>query len=233
MMKKTSKRQQNKGTRSREVQALEAIAADANSQIMKPISTDLTVYRTLRFNGVLTGLNTSAAFQAVNITNCMLVATTATVLYCLFEVFKIKAIRLKVFGSGDATHPGGYTVTLTWNTGNVQSVMNDNRSVSVSGLGLTPASLVTRPKKGSLNSMYQYGSSNNLFTVYLQQTISTNEMNVFLELDVVYRTNEQLTPVAAVNAGVGLTAGEWYYRGLDAQPRATTAWIPMGVNNFA
>ncbi len=212
---------------------MEELARDIHAQIMKPISTDITLFRTLRFNAVLTGASTSTAFQAISITNCMLVATTATALTCLFEVFKLKELRLRVFSTGDATHPAGFTCTITWNTGNVSSVMADNHSTSVSGLGLVPAFVRSRPKKGSLGAMYNYGSSNYLFTLYTQQTVAANEMNVMLEVDVVFRTNEQLTPVAAVNAGVGLTAGEWYYRGLDAQPKATTAWVPMGVNNIA
>ncbi len=227
------KRQQNKSNTSRTRRLVEDLEREVHAQIMKPISTDLTVPRTLRFNAVLTGANTSTAFQAVSITNCFLVATTATALYCLFEVFKIKEIRLRAFSTGSATAPAGYTVTLTWNTGNVQSVMADNRSTSCSGLGLTPAYVRTRPKKGSLAAMYNYGSSNYLFTIYTQQTVSTNEMNLMVEIDVLFRSNEQLTPVAAVNAGAGLTAGEWYYRGLDAQPKATTAWVPMGVANVA
>ncbi len=226
------KRIQKKSSRALEV--LEDVAREIHAQIMKPISTDLTVFRTLRFNSVMTGVaSVSTAFQAISITNCMLVATTATAVTCLFEVFKIKEIRLRVFSSGSATATAGFTCTLTWNTGNVQSVMGDNRSVSCAGLGLTPAYVRSRPKKGSLQSMYQYGSTNYLFTIFTEQTIAANELNLMVEIDVLFRTNEQLSPVAAVNAGAGLTAGEWYYRGLDAQPKATTAWPPVGVANVA
>lgn len=213
--------------------------ADAESErfheanIMKPISTDMTVPRTLRFNGTLSGASSQTSFTFGNILTTMLVASSTTATVTLFEVVKIKEVRVRVFCNGRVDLASAYTCTLTWQAGVTTSVMNDQRAISVSGMGVTPVLLRARPKKGSLASMYNYVSSNTAFNVFVEQTQSANaELCVVIELDLVFHTNESMIPVSA-NAGVGLTAGEWYYRGLDGLAAAGTAWPPMGVRNIA
>lgn len=167
---------------------------------------------TLRFTVSSAVLNTGVTNE--NILDAMLVATSTTAGYQLFDAFKIKAVEL--WSNAMVGTPSTVEVQFVENTGDV-------RVVTDTSLGVKPAYVHARPSKLSLASFWNITGGNNLF-------VFTAPAGSIIDLHCVFRTSTA-APTALANALVGANAGEFYFRGLDGLAIASTNLPPpTGVN---
>lgn len=204
----------------------------ADAQVLPPIRTDLTTSRRLRFSTQTTsGTNMSYSFTWQNLLDTQLVAVTATQLYQLYDNVKIKRVTARAFSSGES---GVATIGLSMPLGNT-ALRGDARHVSASAMGAVPAVVKFVPQKGTLQANWQPSNANQAFSISLENISSGTNADtiVLIDVEVMFRNDDYSAPGVAFNAGVGLTPGQWYYRGLDGLPAASTAWAPQGTSLLA
>jgi hypothetical protein len=167
-------------------------------------------------------------FSYQNLLDTQLVAVSTTAVYDLYDSVRIRRIRMWGF---QAAAGGSCTVTLSCPSGNA-GLNGDTRTVSDTGIGFDPAFVSFVPDRRSAQAMWQTSSSTVAFRVGVNTPLSTNGSQIMIDLDLEFRNVESLSPNGAT-AGASLVVGQWYYRGLDGLPFASTGWIPQGVERIA
>jgi len=181
------------------------------------IRPQLTHHQRLRFT------NPTVASTSVSITNlldAMLVATTGTQGFQLFDQVKVKSIEVWGIVAQGGTIPANIALTFS---GNTTGDAGDGRVISDTSMGVEPAHVFARPEKLSAAAMWQ--ASSTVMNVFNIQAPAGSVMDV----EVSYR-NTEVAPTAVTNALVGATAGQFYYRGADGLPIASTIWVPIAIN---
>jgi hypothetical protein len=145
-----------------------------------------------------------------NIMDCMLVAATATVGYDIFDCVKIKFVEMWQERIQSNTP---LTIAVSF-PGQAGGVAGDGRVVSDTAMGIEPAHVFAKPAKFAGASLWQGNSSLVAFTI-------ATSVGTVVDVCVSYK-NAEVAPLGSQNALVGATAGQFYYRGLDGLPVATT-----------
>jgi len=154
-----------------------------------------------------------------NLLETFIFASSATVPYRVFQAVRIRRIRLwAVPALGAAT-----TVQAEF-SGTVLGVQGDQQIHADTSMGIQPAFLSARPSPRSLASDYQVASANNAFLL-------TCPSGTVVDVELSYRGQFAAGDVCA-NAGVAMTVGATYLRGLDGLPTATTVFVPAVSANF-
>lgn len=164
---------------------------------------------------------TSTATAAVSITfynllDTMIIASTATAGWQLFDVVRVRAVEVWAYTSGA-------TVSTTVSFPNQTSgVSGDNHTVTDTSMGVQPAYIKAVPAKRSAASLYQSYNAGVAFVLYCP---AASVVDVHLTM----RTGlEGGSPTGAAAALVGATAGLIYLRGLDGAATAGTKFAPQG-----
>jgi len=153
----------------------------------------------------------SQAFTPQNVLDSVLVATSATVGFNLFDIFRVR--QVEVWGQAALGTPSTITVLFATAVTGDQSIHTDT------SLGVKPAYVKAVPSERSLASFFSETATTPLFIV-------SCPAGSVLDLSCDFKTtNAQAT--AAQNALVGATTGELYYRGLDGVAIATTNLPPI------
>lgn len=195
---------------------------------LPPIRTDLTRRCTMRFTASQNASTTvSQNFTYQNLLDTQLVATSATAVYDLFDAVKIHRVSAYAFTNGVN---GPCTVTISGPSGNA-GLDGDTRTKSDTGIGQEPAVVHFVPDRRSTMGQWQASSSTVAFRISTTSP-PTAGTQVVVDVDCTFRNVESLSPNGAT-AGVGLVMGQWYYRGLDGLPAASSAWLPLGIERIA
>jgi len=174
----------------------------------------LEYYPTLRF----TNKNASDAinFSIANILNCVVNATSASLLTATFQYVKIRRIRMWAYSL--QTSGGGVTNTasISFQDTTVGEAGN-SRTYVLTPVGSAPAYFQHKPRADSAFGRWQSGSSGVSFIV------TCEDCDIVLELDLTYRNGPGLAQ-AAITTGTSLVTGAHYFRGLDSLALANTKW---------
>lgn len=162
--------------------------------------------RTLRFTSLATA-STNISFQ--NLLDTMLVATSATAGFDLFEFVKID--KIEIWALAALGTPSTVEVNFTTATGDA-NVHTDT------SLGVKPAYVKAVPARKSLASFYQLSNAGNAFQL-------TAPAGSIIDIKMRFKSSS-FAPQAAQNALVAATTGEFYWRGLDGIAMATTNYPP-------
>jgi hypothetical protein len=157
----------------------------------------------------VTAAATLTQITFADLLDTMLVATTAVVTYDLFDLVKIK--RIRVWGQAALGTPS--TVEVQFNSTTGDSTIHTDTS-----LGIKPAFVQCRPSPKSLASFWQASAAGNAFVV-------TAPAGSVIDVFLVFKSSNQ-APVVAQNLAVGATVGEFYWRGLDGLAIAGTNFPP-------
>jgi len=153
---------------------------------------------------------------AENLLDAMLVSTSATSGFQLFDAFKLKYVE--IWGQAGVGTPS--TVGLQFSSGGNAGDLAEHTDTS---LGIKPAYLRAGPSRLSLASFWTASSGSTIFKC-------TAGAGSIIDVHIAYRTSNN-APVALANALVGAAVGEFYFRGLDGLAIATTNFPPpSGVN---
>jgi len=163
-----------------------------------------------------------SAFQGTitwqNLLDLILVATSATAVSDLFYAVKIKYIELWSLPSIG----GANSVSVTFD-GTVAGLVGNQVTHTDTSMGIEPAHLRVGPGKKTLASMFQVSTGNVAFLLDVPS-------GAVVDLKLIFKDNTLGVAVSAQNAGVALTAGATYWRGLDGLALATTKFIvPFGI----
>lgn len=150
---------------------------------------------------------TSVSFS--NLLDTMLMATTTTSGTDLFDLVKIKSVR--VWAQSALGTPASVAVQFNTATG-------DRELYQDTSLGVRPAFIHAKPSAKSLASFFQQSTAGDAFTV-------TAPAGSILDIKLVFRTTDA-TPTTTGQALVSAMVGELYYRGLDGLPSASTNLPP-------
>jgi hypothetical protein len=178
-------------------------------------STSLRKSFQFRVQTSLTSLNVT--FR--NLQDLMVLATAATTGVALFESVKIRRIRIWS-PSTSAFVPN--TILLTW--GSIASSLGDGRNDTVEDTSMStkPAYVNCRPVPNSQAAFWHNESTGTMPAFIL--SCNANSI-VQVDLDA---TIQPVSQVAVQNALASATAGQVYYRGLDGQAAASSAFITLG-----
>jgi len=168
---------------------------------------EITHKTRLRFT-VTAAASVTITYQ--NILDALLVATSAIAGFDLFDLVKIRSVE--VWSQAALGTPSTITVTYATATGD-RSIHTDT------SLGVKPAYILAIPSKNSLASFFQASAAGQAFVVVCPA-------GSILDLSCTYRVSNAAA-VAAQNALVGATVGEFYYRGLDGLATAGTNFPPI------
>jgi len=161
----------------------------------------------LRFTVTAAVVNKIITFG--NMLDAMLVATTAIAGFQLFDLVKVKKIRL--WGLAALGTPS--TVEIQYNTATGDNVIHTDTS-----LGIKPAFVHARPSLKSLASFWQLNTGGNCFQV-------SAPAGSVIDVHLSFKTSSQ-NPTAVANALVAANPGEFYFRGLDGLATAATNFPP-------
>jgi len=162
---------------------------------------------TLRFT--ITAAVTQKQFTFGNLLDSMLVATTAILGYQLFDLVRIRKIRLW----GQAALGTSSTCEVQYNTATGDTNIHTDTS-----LGIKPAFVHAKPSQQSLASFWSLNTAGNCFSI-------TAPAGSIIDVHLSFKTSSQV-PTAAANALVGANIGEFYFRGLDGLAIAATNFVP-------
>jgi len=162
----------------------------------------------------------TAGTQAVtfaNILDSLLVATSATAGFDLFDVVKIKAVEMW----SCSTTSGVNTVTVDF-AGQLGGVAGDGAQWSDTNMAQQPAHVRAIPSKTCAAGWWQGSSALVAFSLV------NCPLNAIIDVECSFR-NASVAPVAAAVALVGAAAGQLYYRGLDGQAVAGTKFPAQAI----
>lgn len=157
----------------------------------------------------------------------MCVATSSTALYKLFD--EVRVVKVEVWSAGGNAATTGLasnTVTISF-PGQTAGVVGDAHVVSGTSLGIEPCHFKAKPSPRSGAAFFQPASSAVAFFIEGLQGANLAKVaeGTIIDVTLQLRTNS-MAPVAS-SAGVGLTTGSVYFRGLDGNAVATTLYLPI------
>lgn len=153
-----------------------------------------------------------------NLLDLCLVGTGATTLVNLFFAVKVRNVELWTVPTlGTAA-----TVSLTF-SGATVGASGDQKTHTDTSMGIAPAHVKARPDRLTQAGQYQPTSAD---VAWLMSIPSGTVVDVSLSLRNPIDGNG---PISSQNPGVGVNAGQLYYRGLDGKAIATTQLPVVGV----
>jgi len=161
---------------------------------------------TLRFTCTAAVVNQVITFE--NLLDSILIATTATAAFDLFDLVRIR--RISIWGQAALGTPSTVAVTFLTPTG-------DGDVHSDTSLGIKPAYVAARPSKRSLASFFNVAIGA-VFNI-------TCPAGSIIDMHLSFRTTTA-APTATQNPVVAAVPGEVYWRGLDGLAIATTNFPP-------
>jgi hypothetical protein len=169
---------------------------------------EIAHFKRLRFTATAAANATVITFE--NLLDTCLMAVTAILGYELFDLVRI--VQVEAWGQAALGTPSTITILYSTPAGD-QSVHTDT------SLGVKPAYVRAVPSDRSLASLWQIVTAGNAFLITCP---AGSVIDVTLEL----KTTEAAATVA-LNALVGATIGEIYFRGLDGLAIAGTNFPPV------
>jgi len=154
---------------------------------------------------------TALAISFRNLLDAILIATSATVGYDVFDQVRVNLVEVWAIPATAAA-----TTVAVQYSGGVAGFSGDGRVYSDTSLGVQPAHVRCRPSAMSAAALWQVSAN---ATPAFALTCPVGSV---VDVDLSFRTVATDAPTAAANALVGATVGEMYYRGLDGVATATT-----------
>lgn len=182
-----------------------------------PIKPQIVHRQRMRFQ-CTTGGTQNVTYQ--NLLDTMLVATSATAVYEIFDVVRIRAVEL---WAASTTLGTPLTVGVQFNGEFTGGLSGDGRIISDTVMGTEPAHVLAKPDKRSAS--FQWNAS----TIIVACTL-TVPTGAIIDFDLEFK-NSVSAPQLAQNVAVGATVGQFYYRGLDGVAYATTKFGPITIVN--
>jgi hypothetical protein len=213
MQKRTAKRTGQK-PRSRvfREQGLGAVQSIPHPPLIQP---QIRHHQRLRF---VTNAAVSASITFGNLLDALLVASSATQGYQVFDQVKVKAVECWAIAAiGTST-----TVTVSF-PGNTGGDAGDGRVLADTSVSTEPAHVYAKPAKLSAAAMWQSTASGMNAVSFIGPT------GMIVDVEVAYR-NTDSAPTVVTNALVAAVTGQFYYRGLDGLPIASTQFVPQATN---
>jgi hypothetical protein len=183
------------------------------------ILTQIQTPMTLRFS--VGGANPTNTYPISirNVMDCIFTALSTTTGSPVFDSFRIK--RFRIWCNGPTNAPTTVGLYMSGNTG----IAGDTKAYSATSIGVEPAFLEVKPEKDSNVANWLTSGSGSIFSIVVPPT-SQGVSIVDIELD--YRVISALSPVSVASAGVAMTAGQIYYRGLDGLGATSSNFTPLG-----
>jgi len=164
-----------------------------------------------RMRFTCTGAVANFAITYVDLLDTILISTTAILGYDLFDQVKVNFVEM---WAAPAQGAAPQQLAIEWAGENLGAV-GDGRVISDTSMGVEPAHIRTSPSKRSQASQWQISNGAVAFRL-------TTPVAAVIDVDLTFRTIQNLAPQTAQAALVGATVGELYYRGLDGAAVAGT-----------
>jgi hypothetical protein len=153
-----------------------------------------------------------------NLLDLILVGVSATTLVDLFYAVRINSVELWSLPAVG----GASTVVLIY-SGATVGASGDQKTHTDTSMGIEPAHVRAAPDRLTQAGQFQPSSADAAFTM---QVPTGTVIDVSLTLR---NPIDGAAVVPAQNAGVGITTGVLYYRGLDGKATATTSLPVVGA----
>lgn len=172
---------------------------------------------TMRF--VTNAAVAQTAITFANLLDSVLVATSATQGYQVFQSVRVRAVEVWALPSiGQAT-----TVQVEFGNTNA-GLVGDQVIHTDTSMGIRPAHVLARPSSKSLASDFQVSGATSAF-------ILTCPSGSVIDVQLTFH-GQYSSSTSVANALVGATTGALYLRGLDGLAVATTVFPPAISANF-
>jgi hypothetical protein len=155
---------------------------------------------------------TSITFE--NLLDQIVVGTSATTVSDLFQQVRVRSVEMW------AVPVVGSAVSVQCEYRNqVAGFTGDSKIHTDTSMGVQPAHLRAKPAPRSGTALFQFSQATPAFTL-------TCPSGTVVDVSLSFRGFPNLN-TAAQQASVATTVGAWYFRGLDALPKATTVFVPV------
>jgi hypothetical protein len=159
------------------------------------------------------------AFTFQNLLDCVLLATSATAVFDLFEGVRLNSIEMWAIAAV------GTPATLTCIfDGLTVGAMGDQKTHTDTSMGVQPAHVKARPDRLTQAGQFQPSSAAVAFRL-------DTPAGTIIDVSMSYRQPMLSQAVAAQNVAVAATAGAVYYRGLDGKTTALTNYPVIGADS--
>jgi hypothetical protein len=167
-----------------------------------------TKLRFLATSAITTGISYQNLLDTIGI------ATSATSLSDLFHQVKIR--KIEVWSIAQLGTPT--SVSIQYNNGGQTGLYGDSKFHTDTSMGIEPAYVSAKPLTNSFPDLYQVSNTAIAFTLECAA-------GSVIDVSLTFR-QRNLASVTAGNAGVGLTAGTLYFRGLDGLAASASDLLP-------
>jgi hypothetical protein len=153
-----------------------------------------------------------------NLLDMVLIGTSTTTLADLFFAVRVNSVELWSLPA-----VGGANTVVCIYSGAVVGASGDQKTHTDTSMGIEPAHVKARPDRLTQAGQFQPSSADNAFALQVPA-------NTVIDVSVSLRNPvDGAAAVASQNAGVGITVGLVYYRGLDGKAAATTVLPVVGA----
>jgi len=159
-----------------------------------------------------------------NLLDCLFVATSATTGVQVFDSVKIKKVELWYVPT--STNPPSQVV-IAWNgapTAGGVGIAGNAKVVGDTSLGIEPAHVLSPAPRDSNAGLWNQSSTAVAFSL-------TCPVGTVVDVEMSLKTDES-PPTSVTNAPVGAVAGQFYFRGLDGNPIASTTFLPQALGTL-
>jgi hypothetical protein len=153
-----------------------------------------------------------------NLLDMVLIGTSATTLADLFFAVRVNSVELWSLPA-----VGGANTVVCIFSGAVVGASGDQKNHTDTSMGIEPAHVKARPDRLTQAGQFQPSSGDAAFTLQVP-TGTVVDVSVSLRNPI-----DGAAPIASQNAGVAITTGVIYYRGLDGKASATTQLPVVGA----
>jgi hypothetical protein len=153
-----------------------------------------------------------------NLLDMVLIGTSATTLADLFFAVRVNSVEMWSLPA-----VGGANTVVCIFSGAVVGASGDQKTHTDTSMGIEPAHVKARPDRLTQAGQFQPSSADAAFTLQIP-TGTVIDVSVSLRNPV-----DGAAPIVSQNAGVGITTGVIYYRGLDGKAVATTSLPVVGA----
>lgn len=193
---------------------------------MKPPQVEFEIHQThkLRFRNTIA--NPATAITFANLLETVLVSSSATVAYQLYDYVRVKEVEVWGIGTTSSSYASAsvgvdFGGVSAGNYGGGKSYEDTTVSSAY------PAYIRARPDKMSQAAQFQV---NNASPAFHLRGVNVAVANMIVDVTLEFRNSPIVSPV--VSAGSGMTPGDIYFRGLDGLNVASTVWASyLAPNN--
>ncbi len=187
-----------------------------NPEHLPPLVDQLQVGVTLRFITTGYGATSVTGVTFANLLDSWMVATSATTGFQLFDYVKVRRVTVRATANYNGGIQGGGVSCEVGFSGLNTGVLGSGKRVTDSALGVNNVAFVSiAPGEDTLAGKWQASNNGIAFVIRIQDYSGAAVTGAVIDLDLSFKNEPDVSPVAVSSPVAAAVAGNLYYRGID------------------